>query len=163
MTKKLAWINQAKRLYLWSFIGWLSVTLLVLVNGLMGLLSENQAWAGQQLTQPTNPLYLMLAAGPGIVYFYLQSRKLNTSKPEESSSIYGKIMLLQIPTGWVATAGAFLGLLPFLVNFIGFFTIIGFENLWINVPLIFPWASLYGYVATFIISLRLNKRRISNA
>ena len=161
MTKKLAWIDQAKHLYFWSFIGWLSVTLLVLVNILSGLLSENQEGVVLQLAQPTNTLYLMLAAGPGIVYFYLQSRKLDTSKSEESSVIYGKIMVIQLPTGWIATAGAFLGLIPFLVNFMGIFTI-GFENLWINVPLIFPWVSLYGFVATFIISLRLNKRRVSN-
>lgn len=159
MSTRDNWIESAKLLYKWNFFAWCLATGILALKPLLDLL-----FRAEFIDHPIRPLILMGAAFPGVFIFYRQSQKLNASDLSKSNQIFKKIMKLQSPTGIAGLSGAVLGLVPFLVNFIGIFTIMGddenfFSHLWLNLNLMLPWVSLYGFVTTYIIALRINARR----
>lgn len=159
MSKGNNWIQSTKLLYKWSFFAWCGATAMLVVKPILDLL-----FRAQFIEFPAQPLILMGAAFPGVFHFYRQSKKLDSNDLPNSNTVFEKLMKLQNPTGIAALVGAVLGLIPFLVNFIGMFTILGegenqLSHIWLNLNLMLPWVSLYGFVTTYIIALRINARR----
>lgn len=154
------WVFSAKRLYFWNLVAWAFATGILLLKPLLDYLFH------YDFIEFSLPTYLtMFAALPGILYFYLLSRKLSSGDLPLAHQTFEKIMKVQTPTGLAALGGAILGVIPFLVNFIGIFTIMGdeetlFGHVWLNLNMMLPWVSLYGFVASYFIARNVNKARI---
>lgn len=157
-SENLVWIDQSKKLFATSFLAWCLATSLVLVKLVYELIAG--------FPFPTfilQQLLAMLAALPGVLYFFVQSRKLNVENLVETNLVFDKIMRFQKPTAIAAIVGGVLGFLPFLANFIGFFYLIGDEvalYLWVNIELLVPWISLYGFITFSSFALALNRQRL---
>lgn len=151
-----AWAGKVHQLYFVSLIAWAAATLPIVIQALMTVWPEDF-----YITEPHVAVGLMLLALPGLLFFYLQSRKMRNANEAQAHTIFDRIMAVQHLTGVIAVGGAFLGLLPFVINFFGFLDVSSTSllDLWINVPMMLPWVSLYGFVATYIIAIGLSKSR----
>ena len=152
-SKPSDWRKQFQLLYLVSLIAWAVAASVSLANVLT---SQDH---GSYIASPRNLFICMLEALPGILYFFIQSRRLTNADPIKASKIAGQVMIIQHITGAMGVAGAGLGLIPFAINFYGFL-ISKPSDMWLNVGTMVPWISLYGFVTTYIIAMRINRRRL---
>ena len=155
MSKEVGWVASVKKLYFVSLIAW-GIGVAVLLGGsLLQLVLQPGYW-----DFPVMALVTMSAALPGLLFFYLLSKRMDESDLAASGVLFERIMRLQTPTGIVALIGGVLGALPFLVNVLGVFTLsVGDGAFLMNLGLIVPWISLYGFIATYLIAVSLNKKR----
>jgi len=154
-TNNNSWIEAARWLYLCNFTAWVFATGLLIIKPFLDMNT-----GGYGIVLPVPPLVWMFLAGPGVVYFFIQSRKLEASKPEQAEKTFDRIWSVQKPTGIAGLVGAIVGFLPFSVNFFGLLSNPG--ALWYNLDLILPWVSLYGFVATYWIARVINLQRRKN-
>jgi predicted ferric reductase len=159
MEQNKNWVNSVKSLYLWNLIAWSLATLILASKPIIDTLAKSD-W----VENPLQSLVYMALAFPGTLYFFLQSRKLEPSEINKSHDIFDRIMRVHTPTGIAGLAGAVLGLLPFLANILGPFSAsedLGtwLDIIWLNVGLLVPWVSLYGFVTFYVIAAVINKRR----
>ena len=156
------WSTNIYRLYLVSFIAWAVGTGVLLIADVL-----EPSDAELNLMHPFVAVLLMLCGLPGMLYFFLQSRKLRSAEPQRADTIMHRIMVFQHVTGVAAIVGAVLGLLPFLVNVSSFvitlFTMTSLADwlMWLPSGLAFmiPWVSLYGFVATYIVAMVIYRQR----
>ena len=161
------WARQAYRLYLGSLIAWAVGFGLVLVAQIAASIQS----AGEPRI---DILYsgFMLAALPGLLYFFLSTRKMLRIDEAAAQGTFNRVMVVQHITGVIAMIGAVLGFVPFLVNFVGFFTLpfmfagepeMQMASPWSmlaqNAGMFIPWISLYGFVVTYIAALVIDRRR----
>jgi len=166
------WIRNIYRVYVISFIAWAAATAV-----LLGRLVITKPSEGFDLTSPIASVLFMLCALPGLLYFLLQSRAMQHADLAEANTRMNRVMALQNITGIIAVAGAILGFLPFVVNVLGVVGLLFTEPQVIgdpalgdsinggpaafaaNLGLILPWVSLYGFVATYVAALNINRQR----
>ena len=161
------WIKQAHRLYLGSLIAW-GVGFALAIVAQVAVSIQFDGGPGIQF------LYsgFMLAALPGLLYFYLSSRKMLRTDEAQAQATFARVMIVQHITGVIAMVGAVLGFVPFLVNFVGFFSLpfmfagdpeMQMASPWSmlaqNAGMFIPWISLYGFVVTYIAALVIDRRR----
>ena len=152
------WVSKAKRLFAASFYAWVLATTLVVVR----VISEVFFGEGFSFFYVQQVL-AMFAALPGVLYFFLQSRKMSEKNLAGANVIFDKIMKFQKPTAILAFVGGGIGLLPFLVNLLGFLGLLvsgALTDLWANLDLMIPWASLYGFITFSVAALVLNRQRL---
>lgn len=160
MSQTQAWIGNAKRLFAASFFAWCFAAGLVLFK-----VSFESIFGSGFSTIYIQPVLAMFAALPGVFYFYLQSRKMDADSLVEANRIFDKIMKFQKPTAIAAFVGGGIGFLPFLVNFLGFFGLLGrgvIPVFWANIEMMVPWVSLYGFIAFSIAAMVINRQRLTS-
>lgn len=142
------WVREAYNLYLWSLIAW------AVGFGLSAVVLLVSALGGG-FTHPFAPtaVVLMSLALPGLLYFFIASRRMLRKDVNESGLIYEQIMVIQNLTGIIAIIGAVVGAWPFFAGLSGGLGSID------NLPMMLPWVSLYGFVVTYICALGINRRR----
>ncbi len=160
------WVRTTHRLYFGSLIAWSVGFALVVVAHVVVLLNFRGGSDVQVIYAG-----LMLLALPGLLYFYLFTRKMLHTDEAQAQQIFSRVMVVQHVTGIVAMAGAVLGFLPFAANMIGLLTIpfedpsLPVSDFWptlaSNAGMFIPWISLYGFVVTYIVALVINRRRKS--
>lgn len=168
ITSTPAWARKTYVLYLVSLIAW-AVGITVATIPAVIMMVTYPSDEGFDVS-PFFEVILMLCAFPGLLYFFVQSRKFRRFDPETADSTMNNIMTWQNITGVVAIAGAVIGFIPFSVNALGFLSL-GLVNgdsidggsiaIGPNLVMIVPWVSLYGFVATYICAMVFNRQRKS--
>ena len=149
-----AWQQQTYQLYLTSMIAWGIATFALCIDFFTTGMPTDFYFSS-----PLMGILLMVLALPGLSFFLWQSIKLrDESDPRQAQRTFNRIMSMQHPPGIAGMIGGVLGFVPFVINFGSIFTMSP-SDVWINIALLLPWVSLYGFITTYILALVLNKKR----
>lgn len=144
-TKNNRWRRQFFILYVVSIIAW------GLGTGLTAF--SVYSYGGMDYT-----LYAMFAALPGLTFFLIQSIRLQKAPELDAQRMAKTLFIVQLVTGAPGAIGAVLGSPIFAINFLGALSS-PIQDWGMNLWMMAPWVSLYGFMVTFLFSFLIYRNR----